>query len=438
MNSIQALYDIYSKHPEVCTDTRKLQPGQLFFALKGPNFNGNKFAQKAIEQGAAYAIIDEAEYQFSDRCILVENVLVTLQELANYHRHQFDIPIVAIGGSNGKTTTKELISAVLSNHYPCHFTRGNLNNHIGVPLTLLAMQKNTEVAIIEMGVNQIGDMAELCQLAEPTHGLLTNIGKEHLEGFGDIEGVKKAEGELFEYLNSRENGWIFNNDSDPVLKSMAQPYQRVILYAQVDVLEPGSPIIAVRLDGLDPTVSCSFLDENEEEFSVTTNLVGRHNFNNVAAAIALGIYFKVPGSRIKSAIEGYTPQNNRSQIIRSGEHTYLLDAYNANPSSMEAAMQTIKEMSSPRKVLILGDMLELGAVSESEHRSILLKAIEMQPDDLALVGNEFMMLKEEFPDYCFFENTEDARSWFVKLDPSPSLILLKGSRGIGLEKILYP
>ncbi len=336
MVSLDELFSIFKKHPVVCTDTRKLTAGCLFFALKGASFAGNQFAQKALDSGAAYAVVDAPELAAQERMLLVEDVLKSLQQLAKHYRQQFDIPVIAIGGSNGKTTTKELVSAVLSSHYPCHSTSGNLNNHIGVPLTLLAMPPQTEVAIIEMGTNQPGDIDLLCAIAAPTHGLLTNIGKEHLQGFGNLEGVKKAEGELYRYL-ARHNGCVFVNSAEKYLSAMSRNNRKRVFYAVTDTLRNDNGVIDVRLVSEMPFVQMEFLSENNEVVSVQTQLVGRHNFHNVMTAVALGVYFKVPAVRIKAAIEGYIPANNRSQIVHRGSNTILLDAYNANPSSMKVA-----------------------------------------------------------------------------------------------------
>ncbi|MBP6825972.1 MAG: UDP-N-acetylmuramoyl-tripeptide--D-alanyl-D-alanine ligase [Saprospiraceae bacterium] len=438
MLSIPELYAIYRQHPVVCTDTRKLTPGCLFFALKGDLFDGNKFAEQAIGEGAAYAVIDDPMYRIDDRCLLVPDTLQALQQLATHHRRQFDIPMIAIGGSNGKTTTKELISAVLSSHYPCHFTKGNFNNHIGVPLTLLAMPDDTEVAVIEMGTNQPGDIDQLCDIARPTHGLLTNIGKEHLEGFGDLEGVKKAEGELYRYLG-RHKGWVFVNLTEKYLPAMTRRISRKIGYALADALEArdDEKNINVMLTGETPFVSAAFLsDDTGSIVQIQTQLVGRHNFNNIMTAIALGIYFKVPSGKIKSALEEYTPSNNRSQLLHRGSNTIFLDAYNANPSSVRPALESLRSMPGARKVAILGDMLELGADSLKEHEAILRFAVRQKPDTLVLVGPEFG--RTHFRKYkaLHFPDTAAAKAWFDAQNFENCTILLKGSRGIRLEGLL--
>ncbi len=438
MLSIPELYTIYRQHPIICTDTRQLTSGCIFFALKGDNFDGNKFAAKALEQGAAYAVMDAPEHQINSRCLLVPDVLRALQQLATHHRRQFEIPVIAIGGSNGKTTTKELVSAVLSSHYPCHSTKGNLNNHIGVPLTLLAMPAETEVAVVEMGTNQPGDIDMLCEIARPTHGLLTNIGKEHLEGFGNLEGVKKAEGELYRYL-AQHNGWIFVNLSEKYLPAMTRRNRRKINYARTDslqVLDDGETI-NVMLTGETPFVNAAFLpDGGGEIVEVKTQLVGRHNFNNVMTAIALGIYFKVPAEKIKSSLENYVPSNNRSQLLNRGSNMIFLDAYNANPSSVRPALESLKAMPGKKKVAILGDMLELGADSQKEHESIARFAARQNLDILVLVGPEFGRTNFSKHKALHFPDTAAAKVWFENEKLENSVILIKGSRGMRLEQLV--
>lgn len=438
MLSIPELYTIYQQHPIICTDTRQLTSGCIFFALKGDNFDGNKFAAKALEQGAAYAVIDAPEHQNNSQCLLVPNVLRALQQLATHHRRQFEIPVIAIGGSNGKTTTKELVSSVLSIHYPCHSTKGNLNNHIGVPLTLLAMPAETEVAVIEMGTNQPGDIDMLCEIARPTHGLLTNIGKEHLEGFGSLEGVKKAEGELYHYL-AQHNGWIFVNLSEKYLPTMTRRNIRKISYVRADslqVLDDGETI-TVMLTGETPFVNAAFLpDGGSEIVEVKTQLVGQHNFNNVMTAIALGIYFKVPAEKIKSALENYVPSNNRSQLLNRDSNMIFLDAYNANPSSVRPALESLKAMPGKKKVAILGDMLELGADSQKEHEAIARFAARQRLDILVLVGPEFGRTNFSKHKALHFPDTAAAKVWFENEKLENSVILIKGSRGMRLEQLL--
>ncbi len=435
MVSIEQLYSIYLRHSVVSTDTRQLPQGCIFFALKGASFDGNLFAAQALENGAAYSVIDDPAKQTDERLLLVPDVLTALQQLATHHRMQFDIPVIAIGGSNGKTTTKELVSSILTSHYPCHFTKGNLNNHIGVPLTLLSMPANTEVAVIEMGTNQPGDIEQLCEIARPTHGLLTNIGKEHLEGFGSLAGVKKAEGELYRYL-ARHSGCVFLNLDEKHLPAMAQRNQRRIEYRQSDMLNPNDGTIEVQMLQEMPFVEVAFLSDEGPTVEVRTHLFGRHNFNNVMTAIVLGIYFKVPASKIKSALESYRPSNNRSQIVQYGSNTVLLDAYNANPSSMQPALESLRAMPAERKVAILGDMLELGADSKKEHEAILRFAARLHLDQLVLVGQEFAQTPYKRYHALHFPDNSAAKTWLEQQHFQNTLILIKGSRGIRLEKLI--
>jgi len=435
MLTSEQLYPIFQQHPTVCTDTRQLSSGCLFFALKGAAFDGNRFAAQALEQGAAYVVVDDSTVCHSDRFLLVPDVLTALQQLATHHRRQFDIPVVAIGGSNGKTTTKELMSAVLASHYPCHFTKGNFNNHIGVPLTLLSMPVETEVAVIEMGTNQPGDIDLLCRIAEPTHGLLTNIGKEHLEGFGSLEGVKKAEGELYRYL-AKTDGFVFVNASEKYLATMSRRNTRKVIYTSEGAYRTDDGLIGIQLLGESPFICAGFLSDEEKKVEVQTQLIGRHNFNNIMTAIALGIYFKVPARKIKSALEAYTPSNNRSQLLRRGSNTILLDAYNANPSSMKPALETLRTLPASHKIAILGDMRELGADSAKEHKAMLRFASKLKLDQLVLVGSEFGQTDFARSGALHFSDAAAAKAWFQNQTFDNAAILLKGSRGIRLETIL--
>lgn len=435
MTSIPELYSIFQEHPVVSIDTRQLPQGCIFFALKGSNFDGNKFAALALTNGASYAVIDDAAYATDDRFLLVPDVLKALQDLANHHRHQFEIPVIGIGGSNGKTTTKELVSSVLSAHYPCHFTKGNLNNHIGVPLTLLSMPRGTEVAIIEIGTNQPGDIEALCQIVQPTHGLLTNIGKEHLEGFGSLDGVIKAEGELFDHL-AKNQGCAFVNLSEKYLPDMSKNVPMRVGYQQTDALHAESGIIEVQMLADIPVVQAAFLSDDGPRVELSTQLFGAHNFQNVMTAIALGIYFKVPADKVKDALEAYTPRNNRSQLIQRAGATILLDAYNANPSSMEPALLSLIAMPATRRIAILGDMLELGKESAKEHEDLLHFAAGLNIDQIVLVGKEFE--KTSFLKFgaLHFADNQAARIWFDKQDLQDAAVLIKGSRGIRLELVV--
>lgn len=426
--SIAELYILFRQSTGVCTDTRQIGAGNIFFALKGDHFDGNQFAIKALEAGARYAVVDASAAVLDERFILVNDVLSCLQDLATYHRQQFDIPLIAITGSNGKTTTKELVSAVMESHYPVHYTKGNFNNHIGVPLTLLAMPLTTEVAVIEMGANHRGEIAMLCRIARPTHGLITNIGKAHLEGFGGLEGVKAGKGELFDYL-SQYNGMAFINKEEPFLSEMAQDVKIKLFYKQED--QPG--LFAFQLLDDSHFLQVAFKDYDHRETVVESQLVGTYNFYNIMTAIAIGVYFKVPAKRIKQAIEAYVPQNNRSQLMQWEGHTILLDAYNANPTSMEHALQSFSKRKEARKMAILGDMLELGPTSEEEHLRIATLAKEITPQ-LVLVGKAFALPAKKL-DLTHFENVMALRARFMEQTFDDHLILVKASRGIGLERL---
>lgn len=426
------MYECYLKHPVICTDTRKLEPGCLFFALKGPRFDGNRYAKSALAAGAAYAIVDDEDVVNEEGLIRVDSVLETLQKLAAYHRQQKDIPVIAITGSNGKTTTKELTTAVFGSHYLTHYTSGNFNNHIGVPITLLRMPSDTEVAIIEMGANHIGEIDFLCNIAAPTHGLITNVGKAHLEGFGDFEGVKKAKGELYRYLE-KTRGLAFVNQDEFFLEEMAGAGLKKVLYRESNSPDPLNPVFETQLLKMDPFLRLSFLSENGSLVEVNTNLIGKYNFNNVMTAITLGRYFKVPSAKIKKALENYMPSNNRSQIVRKGSNKFLLDAYNANPTSMTKALESFAAYKEKNKVAILGDMLELGIFSREAHQKIVDLAVDLAIPVIT-VGEEFGKIKSR--QIKNFPNTTSLIKWFWKQSYEDTFFLLKGSRGIALEALL--
>lgn len=431
---IQELYQLYRQHPTIVTDSRKIVQDCMFFALKGDRFNGNEFARQAVEKGAAYAVIDDAAFQLDDRFLLVEDVLTTLQQLATYHRRQFDIPVLAITGSNGKTTTKELVSAVLSSHYKAHFTGGNLNNHIGVPLTLLAMPAETEIAIIEMGANHPGEIDFLCRIAEPTHGLITNVGKAHLEGFGGFEGVKRTKSELYRYLAAK-NGLIFVNADEPHLAGLAEGNTKIIFYRRADELSTMHETTEIKLVSVEPFIEIEFLGKSNKKVSVQSHLIGLYNFNNIMTAVAVGKFFNVPPLKIKAAIEAYIPSNNRSQIRTIGSNTFFMDAYNANPTSMKNALSSLASMKAVHKMAILGAMLELGEYSDEEHEKMVQFALSLKLGQIVLVGKEFRDAAKQH-NVLFFENTEQLKAWYQAQSFSETLFLLKGSRSIGLEKLL--
>lgn len=423
--TIEHLYQIYLKSPSVCTDTRKVQKGDLFFALKGENFNGNLFAIQALDNGAAYAIIDEKPQLHDNRLILVEDVLTCLQELAAHHRNQFSIPIVAITGSNGKTTTKELVHAVLSEKYKTYTTEGNLNNHIGIPLTLLKIKRNAEIAIVEMGANHLGEINSYCIYTRPTHGLITNAGKAHLEGFGGAEGVKKGKGELFDYLRAHDGTAFVMWDYD-YLQQMSKGIKNIISYGMEHAdfngfAETATPYLRVKITKGQP------LD------SIQTHLTGDYNLPNVLAAVAIGNYFNVDAGAIKRGIENYEPSNSRSQIISAGTNVIILDAYNANPSSMQLAIDNFVQFPNKNKVLLLGGMAELGSESLTEHEQILRQIGCHTWKEVVLVGGDFLKIKHP---YNSFINSEEAGKWIASRQFHDTVFLVKGSRSVQMEKVI--
>ncbi|MCU7548427.1 UDP-N-acetylmuramoyl-tripeptide--D-alanyl-D-alanine ligase [Chitinophagaceae bacterium LB-8] len=422
--NVEQLYSIYLQHPSVQTDTRKLGQGDLFFALKGPSFNGNQFAAKAIESGAAYAIIDDVAFEVPGRTILVQDVLQTLQQLAKYHRQQLSIPFLAITGSNGKTTTKELIHATLSSTYKTYTTEGNLNNHIGVPLTILKIRMDAEMAIIEMGANHLGEIASYCDIALPTHGLITNCGKAHLEGFGGEEGVRKGKGELYDFLRDHQ-GTAFVMWDYTYLREMSKGIPRIIQYGT----EEGD-VIGNLLDS-DPFLSVQF--NKGFSGSIQTQLVGSYNLPNVLAAVAVGRFFNVAEESIRQAIEGYVPSNSRSQLMLKGSNKIILDAYNANPSSMKAAIDNFSKTDGDNKVLVLGAMAELGAESIQEHQTLIEEIGKQAWKEVILVGGDFLKLQHP---YRSFQSSIEAGQWFKEQNVQDSYLLIKGSRSAQMEKVL--
>ena len=429
MTSIEDLYQIYLKHPVICTDTRKITADCLFFALKGDNFNGNDFAEQALSSGAAYAVVDEGRAADSERMLRVENVLETLQLLALHHRRQFTIPFIGITGTNGKTTTKELIYSVLSKKFKTHATQGNLNNHIGVPLTLLSIASDTEMAIIEMGANHQKEIELLCRIAEPTHGLITNVGKAHLEGFGGFEGVKKAKGELYDYLKKSE-GTAFINCENPWLMEMAQnrSLSNVKYYgSSADCLVRGS------LTRNDPFLTLQW-EYDKGVSQVKSQLTGAYNLENILAAITIGVYFELSAAEINAGVSEYYPKNNRSQLSKTDYNTLICDYYNANPSSMAAALDNFAAVTAENKALILGDMFELGTDAAAEHKEVLQKIKNLKINRCIFIGSEFYRFREEF-EGIFFKTTDEAASYLQSEPIRNTAILIKGSRGMRLEKL---
>ncbi|MEO6454608.1 MAG: UDP-N-acetylmuramoyl-tripeptide--D-alanyl-D-alanine ligase [Ginsengibacter sp.] len=417
------LYQLFLQRHSVTTDTRNISPGDIFFALKGPRFNGNTFAQQALSMGASYVVIDEPINFTDDRIIRTTNALSALQQLSHYHRKQFNIPFIAITGSNGKTTTKELVNAVLSSTYKTYTTRGNLNNYIGIPLTLLKIKKDAQLAVIEMGANNPKEIEGYCKYVQPTHGLITNFGKAHLEGFGSIEGVRKAKGELFDYLKNN-NGTAFINEDDEFMSQMSKGIKEIITYGTTSGDTRGK--ISNNNIFLNLKISGSSDDLN-------THLVGEYNLANVLASVAIGRYFKVPEAKIKVAIETYIPTNSRSQIIKKDSNTIILDAYNANPSSMKAAIENFAKMDVADKVLLLGGMMELGNESNHEHEQIINMINQCSWYKVVLVGPQFKEIKNP---YINLENSTDAKEWFREQDFKNTHILIKGSRSMQMENIL--
>lgn len=421
---LKQIHQIFISSNGICTDTRKISQNTIFFALKGDNFNGNQYAGMAIEKGCAYAIVDEKEFVVNDKCILVDSVLKTLQDLANYHRKQFNIPVIGITGSNGKTTSKELIGEVLSKKYNILMTQGNLNNHLGVPFTLLNLNASHEIAVIEMGANKRGDIKELVEIAEPTHGIITNIGSAHIEGFGSIQGVIDTKTEMYDFIE-QTNGVLFvNNDDQVLLKRL--PNVTKVSYGESNANVTG------QLDKLTPYVNFHWRTNGFESKILETNLVGQYNFVNFLAAISIGVEFKVDFELVSEALTEYVPSNNRSQVEKTERNTLIVDCYNANPTSMQSAMDSFAMIDAPQKLLILGDMLELGHISDEEHKNII-SILESKNLNAILVGAEFSKQTSNYPTYKTTKELVEAENLN---DLNDNYILLKGSRGIKLETLI--
>ncbi|NRF38516.1 UDP-N-acetylmuramoyl-tripeptide--D-alanyl-D-alanine ligase [Pedobacter foliorum] len=430
MTAIESLYQHYLKHPVICTDTRNITPGCLFFALRGDNFDANTFAEKALTNGAAYAIIDNLAYKTSKQCILVPDVLSTLQDLAKHHRAQLNIPVIGLTGSNGKTTTKELIKAVLSEKYKTFATKGNLNNHIGVPLSILSLTNDTEIAVIEMGANHQKEIEFLCTIAKPTHGLITNVGMAHLDGFGGFEGVKKGKAELYAYLKNN-HGIAFINRNNPYLMEMnaAANLDKVVYFGT-----EATDVISGKLVKTDPLIEISWSDKTGS-YETSVNLTGSYNFENILAAICIGAFFDVTPEQINKGLSGYFPNNNRSQITKTENNTVICDFYNANPSSMTAALNNISLLSASQKAVIIGDMFELGDESAEQHDLIAKQAEQLNVKTLVFIGKYFYTLKDKYKGN-FFSTPSEAHE-FLKENPiKDNMVLLKGSRGMALEQLL--
>jgi UDP-N-acetylmuramoyl-tripeptide--D-alanyl-D-alanine ligase len=426
--NIQKLYTVYLGNRKISTDTRQITPGSIFFALKGDKFNANEFADQALEKGASFVVIDEERFRKNDdRYILVSDVLTTLQELARYHRSQLKIPLLGLTGSNGKTTSKELVHAVLSKKYTTLATKGNLNNHIGVPLTILGIDESIELAVIEMGANHLGEIELLCSIANPTHGFITNIGKAHIGTFGGFENIVRGKSELYQHLLN-SNGQVFINSQNPILANMAKRFtsKPPISYpSKGDFYHAefisADPLVKIRSDNGDV---------------IETKLIGGYNFENIAAALCIGKFFGVSAKDANYAIANYEPANMRSQVLKKGTNTIILDAYNANPSSMQAAIENLAAMKAQNKILILGDMFELEGEADKEHQAIgsLLKSCGF--DRIYLCGLLFKAALHEIPFAKYFEKKADLLIELKQFPITHSTVLVKASRGIGLEAVV--
>jgi UDP-N-acetylmuramoyl-tripeptide--D-alanyl-D-alanine ligase len=427
--TIEKLYIVFlAQGQKITTDTRRIEQGQIYFALKGVNFDGNKFAQEALNQGAKYAVVDDEALAGNQGMILVEDVLSTLQQLALYHRRKLNLPVIAITGSNGKTTSKELIREVLSTKFKVACTKGNLNNHIGIPLTLLDIKAYEDISIVEMGANHQGEIAAYCNYTEPNFGVITNIGKAHLEGFGGIEGVIKGKTELYRYLANNLNSKIFINADDHILTKHTSNLLQ-ILYGTNPVLPIHGKILVDNSDNLSVSIY-----EADTTYLIRTKLAGDYNLYNVLLAFSIGRYFEIDAVKIVQALESYQPSNSRSQIIKSGDTTIILDAYNANPSSMELALFNLAKFEGKR-IAILGAMKEMGNHSEEEHKKILELALNLNINIIVAIGIEFSEVISS-KTIQYFETTEEAKNWYKQQKFGRDTILIKGSRGMALEKIL--
>ncbi|MBL0741563.1 UDP-N-acetylmuramoyl-tripeptide--D-alanyl-D-alanine ligase [Chryseolinea lacunae] len=423
--TIEKLYTLYRESGQVSTDTRKIARGSIFFALKGDRFNANTFAQQALDAGASHVVLDDAAYAVDGRCIVVENVLETLQKLARHHRDQLTIPVIGLTGSNGKTTSKELLNAVLSKKFKTYATLGNLNNHIGVPLTLLAIDASVQLAVVEMGANHVGEIALLCSIANPTHGFITNIGRAHIGTFGGYENIIRAKSELYQHLITT-NGTVFINSKNEILANMAKRFKSPVFYPAA-----GDYYHAELVDA-DPFVKI----QAENGDTVLTHLIGGYNFENIAAALCIGKHFGVPEAQANQAVADYQPGNMRSQMIKKETNTVILDAYNANPSSMQAAIENLAAMNAEKKVAILGDMFELEEEAEKEHRLVGRLLKENKFDKVYLCGALMKSAKEEYPEAILFENKTLLMDELKNRPLNNATVLVKASRGVGLETVV--
>ena len=425
--NIEALYDLFCQCESLSVDSRNLSPGSIFVALKGDKFDGNRFAAEALKNGARYAIIDNPDFNAGDSYLLVEDSLTALQQIATLHRKNLKIPFLAITGSNGKTTTKELVYRVLSKKYKTHYTIGNLNNHIGVPLTLLKTKPEHQIAVIEMGANHQGEITTLCQFAQPDFGLITNIGKAHIGGFGGVEGVIKGKTELYQYLKYHF-GLAFVHANDPLLLEKSEDICRITYGSRAGANYQGKGYVENDL------VSMDYRWLNKQ-YKISSQLPGLYNFANIMAAVCIGLYFEVDPLKIVEAVENYTPDNNRSQVVKTNSNTVILDAYNANPGSMDAAITNLKAMKSKHRVAIIGDMLELGDYAADEHLSVIRKLNDPLIHQVILIGPQFMELRNHHH-FLTFSERDAAAEWLTVNPVKDSLVLIKASRGIGLEPLI--
>jgi UDP-N-acetylmuramoyl-tripeptide--D-alanyl-D-alanine ligase len=424
-SDIKNLYNKFKESGKISTDTRKITRGSVFFSLRGEKYDANEFASAAIENGAAYAVVDDPKWMKGDRFILVDNALEALQQLARYHRDQLKIPVLALTGSNGKTTSKELLRAVLSKKYKVLATQGNLNNHIGVPLTVLSIDSSTEIAVIEMGANHVGEIAKLCEIANPTHGFITNIGKAHIGTFGGFENIIRGKSELYQHLISAD-GIVWINSKNPILANMSKRFKTPYLY-------PGKgDYYHCEIISADPFIKIM----TEEGIEIQTQLIGEYNFENVAVALCIGKFFQVNTQDAKQAIESYTPDNMRSQVIRKGTNTIILDAYNANPSSMEVAISSLGKMKAGKKVAILGDMYELENDSEAEHKKIAEWIAINSIDETLLCGELIKSAVQAGLPVKHFATKDDLVDYLKAHPIHDAAILVKASRGMALESVI--
>ena len=423
---LETVYSYFLESTGICTDTRKIEKGCLFVALRGDNFNGNKFTQQALDKGAFKVIIDDiSQHKNTGETILCKNSLTLLQKLATYHRQELNVPMIALTGSNGKTTTKEIINAVLSKKFKTTATQGNLNNHIGVPLTLLSMTKETQIGIVEMGANHTKEIEALCEIAQPNFGYITNFGKAHIEGFGSIEGVIEGKSELYKYI-SKEKGTLFFNADDPIQNKLLGNYPSKVGFSQTK-----ENFYTLKQIDANPYVALQAAQTN-----ITSNLIGAYNFTNISAGVLIGDFFDIPLNDIKQAIEEYLPTNNRSQLITKGSTQIILDAYNANPTSMMAALQHFNTIKTASKMVFLGDMFELGETAQEEHQDIVEYLSNTNIDEVYLIGSYFSKTKLQVKNCHQYKTFEALKSAFKNTIPKDSTILIKASRGMSLERIV--